>query len=566
MMRTLRKKTRLVLFIALAGFLLLIFFQWGFNIMGIGEERETDIAIVDGTPVSYTEYLRFAQQKEMEYRGISMDDIWMLMIEEVMWQKLVQQEEFGVTDEEILIMIRGNPPRDIYESEYFRDENGEFDHNKYLELLRAPQSRPWLIEYERNLRKELPREKLRSLLATLGWVSPYEDSMLIAEQTTRYDVTVLMLAYFRVRKLFTISEEDARAYYNRNREKFSRPESKILKYIFFERKPSSYDTTEAREGIEDFIARLEEGEDFLAVAQEMSDDSVIVREFEGETGLQPYLQDVYSGLKNGAVSGVIQGPHGYEVIMRVGPGKIYQMKKNIDVSRTTLGDIYERVMAFKDAAREVGFDSTAIEFDLQVRTTYPLRTDKIVFPVRDTASLAAFVKNAKRDDIGGPFGSLGGFYLFALDSVIPAAQPSFEEIIAQVEAAMDKEFVREKSDSIINEYYDRLMAGATMEDVARGDSLIIYSPNKDATLGEMRRSMGDDFAGALARLEPGQRSTPLVGEWAAYIIRCDAKRDVPFDSSMIAALQLKRQYRVQQLTMGIFEPDELKDKRDVFFE
>jgi len=180
--------------------------------------------------------------------------------------------------------------------------------------------------------------------------------------------------------------------------------------------------------------------------------------------------------------------------------------------------------------------------------------------------LAAFVKNAKRDDIGGPFGSLGGFYLFALDSVIPAAQPSFEEIIAQVEAAMDKEFVREKSDSIINEYYDRLMAGATMEDVARGDSLIIYSPNKDATLGEMRRSMGDDFAGALARLEPGQRSTPLVGEWAAYIIRCDAKRDVPFDSSMIAALQLKRQYRVQQLTMGIFEPDELKDKRDVFFE
>jgi len=302
------------LFIALAGFLLLIFFQWGFNIMGIGEERETDIAIVDGTPVSYTEYLRFAQQKEMEYRGISMDDIWMLMIEEVMWQKLVQQEEFGVTDEEILIMIRGNPPRDIYESEYFRDENGEFDHNKYLELLRAPQSRPWLIEYERNLRKELPREKLRSLLATLGWVSPYEDSMLIAERTTRYDVTVLMLAYFRVRKLFTISEEDARAYYNRNREKFSRPESKILKYIFFERKPSSYDTTEAREGIEDFIARLEEGEDFLAVAQEMSDDSVIVREFEGETGLQPYLQDVYSGLKNGAVSGVIQGPHGYEML------------------------------------------------------------------------------------------------------------------------------------------------------------------------------------------------------------------------------------------------------------
>jgi len=566
MMRTLRKKTRLVLFIALAGFLGLIFFQWGFNIMGIGEERETDIAKVDGIPVSYTEYLRFAQQKEMEYRSISMDDIWTLMIEEVMWQRLTQKEKLGVTDEEILMVIRNNPPREVFESEYFQDENGQFDYAKYIELLRAPQSRPWLLEYERNLRKELPREKLRSLLATLGWVSPYEDSMLIAAQTTRYDVTVLMLAYFRTRNLFTISEEDARTYYNNNLERFKRPESKILEYVFFERKPSQYDTIETRGGIEDVVARLEEGEDFLLVAQEVSDDSVVVREFEGETGLQPYLMEVYKTLKDGEVSDMIQGPHGYELIMRVGRGKIYHVKKDIDVSRITLGDIYEKVMAFKEAAQDIGFDSAAVELDLQVRTTYPLRTDKVTFPVRDTDGLAAFVKKAKRDEIGGPFGSMGGFYLFTLDSVIPATQLAFEEIVPQIEAMMDRDFVMEKTDSLIREYYNHLMSGATMEDIARDDSLIMYSPNTDVTLDEMRMSMGDDFAGAVARLEPGQMSTPLLGEWAAYIIRCDAKTSVPFDSSMIPALQLKRQFRVQQLSMDIFEPEELEDKRDAFFE
>jgi parvulin-like peptidyl-prolyl isomerase len=566
MMRTLRKKTRLVLFIALAGFLLLIFFQWGFNIMGVSEERETDIAKVDGIPVSYTEYLRFAQQKEVEYRGISTDDIWALMIEEVMWQKLTQREKLGVTDEEILMVIRSNPPREVFESEYFQDENGQFDYNKYVELLRSPQSRPWLLEYERNLRKELPREKLRSLLATLGWVSPYEDSMLIAAQTTRYDLTVFMLTYFRVLNLFTISEEEARAYYESNREDFMRPESRILKYVFFERKPSQFDTIEAREGIEDFVARMEEGEDFLMAAQELSDDSVVVREFEGEAGLQPYLMEVYKKLTDGEISAMIEGPHGYELIMRVGRGKIYQMKKDIDVSRITLGDIYERVMAFKEAAREIGFDSAAVEQELQIRTTYPLRTDNITFPVRDTDGLAAFVKKAKHNDIGGPFGSMGGFYLFALDSVIPAAQPAFEEIVPQVEAMMERGFIKEKSDSIISDYYDRLMAGATMEDIARSDTLIMYSPQTDVSLDELRRPMGDDFSGAVAQLEPGQISSPLVTEWAAYIIRCDAKRAVPFDSSMIAALQLKRQFRVQELTMDIFEPEQLKDKRDVFFE
>lgn len=566
MMRTLRKKTRLVLFIALAGFLGLIFFQWGFNIMGIGEERETNIAVINDVEVPYPDYLRFFQLKEMEYRGISSDDIWRLMVEEIMWGNLVQKEKLYVTDDEIVGVIRNNPPREVYESEYFRDENGQFDYTKYLELLRAPQSRPWLLEYERNLRKEIPREKLRSLLATLGWVSPYEDSMLLSAQTTRYDITYLTFAFFKMRQLAIISDEDARFYYGNNLEKFERPEAKILKYVYFERKPSQYDTMEAREGIEDFLVRVDEDEDFLMVAQEVSDDSIIVREFTGETGLQPYLMSVYKELRDGQVSDIIDGPHGYEVIMRVSRGKIYHVKKNVDVSRMTLSDIYEKVMAFKDAAGDVSFDTAASELGLQVRKTYPLRSDQVTFPVRNTDALTAFLKKAKHNEIGGPFGSLGGFYLFVLDSIIPAVLPVFEEIAPQVKAMMDRDFVMEKTERLMNEYYSQLIGGKTIEEIAASDTMVIFSQHTDVSLQKMQQPLGDKFTGAVAGLNSGELAPPVIDEWAGYIVRCDAKRLVPFDSSMIASLQLKRQFRVQNFTLDMFTPHTIDDNRDDFFE
>lgn len=263
LMQKLRKHIKYVLIVALVGFAALIFFQWGANVTGTGGTQKTDIAKIDGIPVSYTEYSRFIRQKEQEIKGISRDEIWSLMLEEIMWNNLIRKERIRVTDEEILAVIRNNPPREIYESEYMKGETGEFNFSKYYELLRAPQSRAWLLEYEYNLRRQIPREKLRSLMSSFGWISPFEDSLGIAAQTNKYDVSYLMMPLFRARNLLEISEEEMKEYYNENQQEFINPELRILKFVFFEKKPSHYDTLEARESIQDFINRIEEEEDFL---------------------------------------------------------------------------------------------------------------------------------------------------------------------------------------------------------------------------------------------------------------------------------------------------------------
>lgn len=566
MMQTLRKRTRAILFVALAAFAALIFFQWGFNVMGIEKERDTTVATIDDITISYIDYLSFIQTKEEENRALSRDEIWDLMIEEVMWNKLLCKERISITDDELWIVIRNNPPREVYESEYMRDENGEFDYNKYLELLSAPQSRPWLLQYENTLRRQLPKEKLRSLLATIGWVSPFEDSMLMVQQTDRYDISFLTIALYRARSLLDLTDDELKKYYDDYRAELKIPETKIFKYTFLEKRPSKDDTLEARERLDDVIVRVEDGEDFLTVAQEVSDDTSIVRAFERDSDLLPYHLDVYRGLKNGEISKVYQAPQGFEIMQRVHGGLIYRVKADVVVSPSTIGEISDVIAGFKEAAGQIGFDSAAVEQDLIVRKTFPLNPDDITFPVRNKDLLAQFVKKAKMNEIGGPFASLGGYYLFTLDSLIPSKYPSFEDAKPRVKARVEREKLQGVVKERLDATYQELLAGKTMESVARNDTMLNFQIMQGRSLRQILMALGGEVAGCIARLKAGETAPPLVMDWAGYIIRCDKKVVLEMDSTMVAPLQVKRQMRWQYLMTSVFTPKKLVDRRDVFFE
>jgi len=567
MMQTFRKSMRLILFIVVAAFALLIFFEWGLNVTGIRATPETDIAKIDGNPVSYTDYLKYVQSKENETKGITRDEIWSEMIEEIVWGNLIRKERLGTTDDEIWAIIRSNPPREIYESEHMKNEKGEFDYKKYLELLSLPQSRQWLMEYEYRIRRELPREKLRSLITTMGWVSPFEDSVTIVKLTTIYSFSFISMPLFRARPLAQITDEELSDYYNKNIKDFLFPSSKILKYIFFERRPSAADTLEAREKIEDFVERIKEGEDFLKVAEEVSDDSIIEQKFSEEIELLPYVANIYKNLKNGEISEIFKGPNGFEIIKKVKKGMIYRVKTNIEVSRATIEDIYDKIEVFKEAVKERGFDVAAEELGIPVRKTMPMNPEKVNFPLRNTDGLAKFLLSKNINEIAGPFSSLGGYYLFAVDSVIPQQKQDFDELKPMVKARYEREKYKEVMADYLQNIYNQLTSGKTMEDITSRDTLIILQTNiKNLNIDQIKTQYGLEFAGACARLQTKQISLPVITDWAGYIIRVDSISIVPFDSTMISSLQIERQMRLGGLTQTIFTPKKIVDNRDKFFE
>ncbi|MEO0185526.1 MAG: peptidylprolyl isomerase, partial [candidate division WOR-3 bacterium] len=565
-----RRNTRIVLFIVVAAFALLIFFQWGLDITGISGKEEVNIAQIDGVPISYTDYVRFIQTKEKEKKGIQREEIWNLMLDEIMWNSLIKKEKIRVVDEEIWAIIKSNPPREIYESEYMKDSAGKFDYNKYLDLLKAPQSRQWLYEYEFNLRRELPKEKLRSLIYTMAWSSPFEDSVTMSKQSVLYDFSFLSLPLFRLRGKSTITDEDLMKYYDSHKKDFTYPETKILKYVFFEKTPSSDDTTEARERLEDFLLRIKEGEDFLTVAREVSDDTLIQRKFKDEKELLPYELEVYKKLKDGEISNITLTSKGFQVIKRVSKGLFYLVRANIDVSSTTLADINDRLESFKTSVKELGFEEAAKDLDLKIHKTPPLSSERINFPVRNQEGLAkALKKKLKPNEVIGPFSSFGGYYLFTLDSIIPAKVLSLsnENDRSIIRMRYERENLKNYLGEYLNNTFMQLQSGNTLEQIAQKDTLFFVQNNvKNVALVEIEARYGQEFAGVLASLEPNQISRPLVTDWAGYIIRCDKKTALPFDSTMVPPLQYARQIRLQNLSQAIFTPKKIIDNRDKFFE
>lgn len=569
MMQNFRKNTRIILFIVVVAFVLLIFFEWGLNVTGITQREEVDIAKIDGVTISYNDYLRFAQNKEREIRNISREDIWNLMIDEIIWNNLIKREKIRAVDEEIWAIIKSNPPREIYEADFMKDSAGNFDYNKYLELIKSPQSRQWLMEYEFNLRKQLPREKLRSLIMTMAWASPFEDSIIISKYSALYDFSFLSLPLFRLRGRAEITNEELGEYYKKHIKDFTDPEMIILKYVFFERIPSSEDSTEAKEKLEDLLWRIKEGEDFLTVAREVSDDTLIEKRFKDEKELLPYELDLYKKLKAGEVSDIVLTSQGYEVIKHAGRGVIHRAKVKINVSPTTLGELNERIESFKNSVKELGFEEAAKEYALAVRKTHSLNPEKPNFPVRNQEQFGRALKKIKPKEVIGPFSSFGGYYLFTLDSIIPRRVLSLSN--ENERNIIRSRCEREKLKTILREYLDNLFvqiqSGVTLEKIAEQDTtLILQTGFKNLTLGEVEMRYGPEFTGTLAGLEIKQISKPLLTEWAGYIIRCDNKIFTAFDTSLVKYVQYKRQTRIQSLSQAIFTPKKIIDNRDKFFE
>lgn len=132
---------------------------------------------------------------------------------------------------------------------------------------------------------------------------------------------------------------------------------------------------------------------------------------------------------------------------------------------------------------------------------------------------------------------------------------------------MEKGKLKQAMAIYLDKINKQLRLGETMETVASKDSLVLFRNDlKGVGLAQIKSSYGDEFAGVVATLGPNQISPPLFTDWAGYVIRCDKKIDLPFDSTMVVLLQMKRQMRLQQLSMNLFTPQKIEDNRDEFFE
>ena len=230
-----------------------------------------DVGEMNGKAISYQEFQKkidyFTQIQQMVTGQASLDEQGQEMVNESAWQDLmgeyvlipsIENAGIGVGEEELLDLTQGTSISPVLMREQsFVGQNGTFDRNKLVEFVKAiPQDESGnLATYWNFLEKSIKNDqmftKYISLLDKSTITTPVEMKRVIAENNTTSDVSFVMQPFgFMPDTTVTVSQQEIKDYYNKNKAKFDMKASRDIDYVVFEVIPSAEDIKLAKEDIE----------------------------------------------------------------------------------------------------------------------------------------------------------------------------------------------------------------------------------------------------------------------------------------------------------------------------
>ncbi|MBN1424264.1 peptidylprolyl isomerase [Candidatus Fermentibacteria bacterium] len=222
MLKAMRENTKVVLWIVLVGFLGgFVVIALGTGVRGCGDlvrsfgikidTREPNVVgVVNGVSVYYEQFQReYAEQKEREQsragdsfveddrmRATMRDRAWNTIVQRIVVAGEARRRGFRATSRELAEVIVSNPPQWIREHSSVQTD-GQFDMQKYLQILQSPQGPARMLEATYG--ELLPMQKLEQSVLMGGRVTSLERQREVEAATSRVGASFLALRDFQFR-------------------------------------------------------------------------------------------------------------------------------------------------------------------------------------------------------------------------------------------------------------------------------------------------------------------------------------------------------------------------------
>ncbi len=265
-------------FVAISAFILGDIFSGNSSILNWGRNTVGEIA---GRDVSYDEFQSVIREREANYMlqlGREPGEREMPAVRQQAWDLLIArhaiQSEFAkvgveVTDDELVDMISGTNLDESIKQAFTNPETGQFDRTRlgtYINQLKTmpPNSDArvrWEI-FQRDLRPGRERIKYENLLIKSNYITTAEAEREYHLQNDVAEIKYLYVPYYAVSdSAVTVKEDDLKAYYNKNIERYKTEESRDIKYISIPVEPTSDDSLAARDELARYATELRTSQD-----------------------------------------------------------------------------------------------------------------------------------------------------------------------------------------------------------------------------------------------------------------------------------------------------------------
>ena len=286
MLKTLRERTKAVLWIVVLAFVISIFALWGMDLR-TPERHESDADLagtVDGEDITYQTYqnslnqlwTQVKQERGEEYepseieRDMLSGQAWELAIQSRLMEREIRDLDITVSDDELVSFLRTNPHPQLIKT--FVTEDGQFDYQAYLRALADPEV-DW-SELERWGRAVIPEIKLQTYL--VGQVHIPETELLdrFKERNLTMRAQYVEIPVPTPTGAFETSDTELRVLYDGRKKDFTDPAMRRIRVIEIEKKPSGADEEDASARLADIRSDIVGGRiDFATAAAENSDDA-----------------------------------------------------------------------------------------------------------------------------------------------------------------------------------------------------------------------------------------------------------------------------------------------------
>jgi len=597
MLRSMRAKSKYVFFILAGSFVLWLAIG---QVMQILEPSANVVLKVNGFDVKITEFQQRLQAAYEQYRQQSgstslaredeqqvQEQMTNQLIQEILLSQEYKRLGIQVSDAEIIEAAKTSPPPEVMRDPQFQTD-GQFDLRKWQQFLQTG-DRVTLAQIEGIYRDRLPQFKLAQYITADVYIS---DAKLWRIYKDQHDsVTIASLATWPYLMTDSIPVQDAelQRYLAAHQDDFKRSAHAFVQFIAVPRLPAAADSAAARARVTKVRAELARGVKFEEVARRESSDTGSGKQGgelgwvkRNEPGFDAQFMAGLKGLTPGRVSPPVLTQFGYHLI-RIDAVKGDSLKlRHILIPIELQGEHLDAVEARVDSVERLAadqangalLDSTARRFSLAVSPVYRivdgerLTLGRYVIP---DVSIWAF--EAHVGETSPIIEAKPAYYVFRLDSLVPAGVPPLSEVRPQVLAAVklekQKEIAKHRADSLATS----LKGIPTLVAAGAARALPVerfgwFTRTKPPSyLGQEPLIVGAAFG-----LRVSERSGVIVGQGGEFIIESLGRKMADSsawlkqkDAQRTQLLAAVRQARIQQYVDALRAKAKIVDRRkDVF--
>ncbi len=476
-MQKLRASTKTILWIVVIAFILWLFIELGASLTGFGGRtkpwQKGILAEVEGVKINYEDFERmisYAIQETLRTRpNKNLTPSELQNIREYNFFDVVRKIKLSKFDEKYrnlafssnlytqILLI--NPPQEVLQDTNFYT-NGQFDRNKFAQVLNDPRNRDYVINQIYRIRLDLLQELTGQDLALSLNISKAERAELYKIENTRFKIKYLGIKLYQIPDTaIPVEIKDLQAYYKKNKDKFRLPPRAAMKIAEFKVIPTVDDTSMALERANTVIELFKQGEKFENLVRDFSDDA---GEFgwikKGDAKFDTIYKAV-SELKIGEVAGPIRFRDGFYVFQVTEKArdsvKLKDVFIGIRASENTYSETYRKAQEFLETAKKKGFEKAAKDLNINLLDTQEFNIEGFFIPYVSLRNEAVkkFVKESRKkaiSDIIKDEDSYKVFYIYYKDK---GRIPEFED--NEVRGRIKGMYLADKKMEIIKNELDK---------------------------------------------------------------------------------------------------------------